>query len=528
LSGEVGLVVALAFASGLAAIPGAVLAAHSSARLLERPPVFRLLAVVRTPLVDSARESLATIGGARVLRERRVEDLLGEPSIRPGGERLRVLEVVVDGVPPSHDPTDVLAAMRAAPGVSELIESDDRQTWVAERRRAAAQLGGGVVLMALGGLSFLVGVSRAARVAAGACRDELVARVLLGADIRQLWLPFGSVFAAAALAGVLLSVLATDLVAWIAPQLLAQAGADASGWLASPASRVSLLAALVVLLLVASGGAAFTARRAVTSLAQGATLLLCVVCTGLVLGAGSGDARAATDGDWQVLRGLARELSVNRRALVLIDRELAADDVDALRALGRDDVVARRLRRVLRRDGVLEAERLRRECALLRSRREELRELHRFNFAPGPPIEPRVIPARGDVLARFEDAHATRRLHTYHRGVALRTRPTEVVRATAAGRVAYAGGLAGFGPVVVLNHGRRTFSVYGKVSELLVVRGMQVEPGEPVARPGSDGTFFFSVRERGRAVDPLVWVRSTGRDRPPGPRTASRVDVRAP
>jgi lipoprotein NlpD len=102
--------------------------------------------------------------------------------------------------------------------------------------------------------------------------------------------------------------------------------------------------------------------------------------------------------------------------------------------------------------------------------------------------------------------------HAFRNGIGLRVRPGEPVRASAAGKVVYAGDLAGAGKVVVVSHGRRTFSVYGRVAETLVVRGMQVEAGEPVAEAdvgtGSGAAvIYFSVRERGKPIDPVGWLR---------------------
>jgi septal ring factor EnvC (AmiA/AmiB activator) len=54
--------------------------------------------------------------------------------------------------------------------------------------------------------------------------------------------------------------------------------------------------------------------------------------------------------------------------------------------------------------------------------------------------------------------------------------------------------------------------VYGRVAELVVARGMQVEAGETVAvAPDQSGLLYFAVRERGFAIDPERWLRGPER-----------------
>src|SRR5690606_25781323 len=115
----------------------------------------------------------------------------------------------------------------------------------------------------------------------------------------------------------------------------------------------------------------------------------------------------------------------------------------------------------------------------------------------------------GGLAVAFGEAGLPGKPHAFRNGVGLRVRPGEVVRATAPGKVVFAGDLAGAGKVVVISHGRRTFTVYGRVAEALVVRGMQVEAGEPIAAAGSGpAVIYFAVRERGKAVDPVAWLRA--------------------
>lgn len=76
-----------------------------------------------------------------------------------------------------------------------------------------------------------------------------------------------------------------------------------------------------------------------------------------------------------------------------------------------------------------------------------------------------------------------------HAGVDLAARPGTVIRASAPGKVAFAGrsplGRGGtwgrYGTLVILDHGGRFFTVYGRCAELKVRKGQSVEQGDPLA-----------------------------------------------
>jgi septal ring factor EnvC (AmiA/AmiB activator) len=80
-----------------------------------------------------------------------------------------------------------------------------------------------------------------------------------------------------------------------------------------------------------------------------------------------------------------------------------------------------------------------------------------------------------------------------------------------AGTVAFAGTFAGFGNLVILDHGARTFSLYGDLLDIAVTKGARVEHGQTVGTAGpipsgSEG-IYFELRIDGRPVDPLQWLK---------------------
>lgn len=109
-------------------------------------------------------------------------------------------------------------------------------------------------------------------------------------------------------------------------------------------------------------------------------------------------------------------------------------------------------------------------------------------------------PVAGRVIRRFDGKR--------NKGIDIAGPRGDVVRATRAGRVVYAGtGIAGYGLMLILRHSEEYLSAYGHSDVLLVEEGDTVRAGQPVARRGSSGTdsmkLHFEIRRHGRPLDPL-------------------------
>ena len=79
------------------------------------------------------------------------------------------------------------------------------------------------------------------------------------------------------------------------------------------------------------------------------------------------------------------------------------------------------------------------------------------------------------------------------------------------GVVAFAGTFSGFGNLVILDHGSRTFSLYGDLLEIAVKKGARIEHGVPVGSigptPAGNNGLYFELRVDGQPVDPLQWLK---------------------
>ncbi|MCH7735432.1 MAG: peptidoglycan DD-metalloendopeptidase family protein [Chloroflexi bacterium] len=114
-------------------------------------------------------------------------------------------------------------------------------------------------------------------------------------------------------------------------------------------------------------------------------------------------------------------------------------------------------------------------------------------------------PAAGEVVHGFEGSDST------SKGIDISGRRASDVRATAAGRVVYAGsGLRGYGRLIIVKHDETFISAYAFNRRLLVQEGDEVAAGEQIAEMGQgpDDTpmLHFEIRVDGRAVDPMHYL----------------------
>ena len=79
------------------------------------------------------------------------------------------------------------------------------------------------------------------------------------------------------------------------------------------------------------------------------------------------------------------------------------------------------------------------------------------------------------------------------------------------GVVAFADTFAGFGNLVILDHGSQTFSLYGNLLVMAVKKGARIEHGQALGTVGSSTTgpagLYFQLSVDGQPVDPLQWLK---------------------
>lgn len=117
-------------------------------------------------------------------------------------------------------------------------------------------------------------------------------------------------------------------------------------------------------------------------------------------------------------------------------------------------------------------------------------------------------PLKGQLMQRFGQ---NRQGGMSARGILIKGTIGANVLAIADGRVIYADWLKGYGWVTVLDHGAGFMSLYGHNQTLLKQPGERVAAGEAVALVGTSGgqadaSLYFEIREKGEAVNPLLWL----------------------
>ena len=83
--------------------------------------------------------------------------------------------------------------------------------------------------------------------------------------------------------------------------------------------------------------------------------------------------------------------------------------------------------------------------------------------------------------------------------------------AAAHGRVAYVGWLSSYGLIVVLQHDKGYYTLYGHNSSVSRSAGEWVNAGEVIALAGNTGGYdqpglYFELRSGAEAIDPKGWL----------------------
>jgi septal ring factor EnvC (AmiA/AmiB activator) len=115
-------------------------------------------------------------------------------------------------------------------------------------------------------------------------------------------------------------------------------------------------------------------------------------------------------------------------------------------------------------------------------------------------------PARGRVTAgfgpRIDPRYGTR---VPHNGLDIATVPDDEVRAVYPGKVLYAAPFEGLGPMVVVQHAGRAFTLYAGLAEIRRRKGDVLSLHDVVGLAGP--TLYFEIRIENRPEDPARWLR---------------------
>lgn len=99
-----------------------------------------------------------------------------------------------------------------------------------------------------------------------------------------------------------------------------------------------------------------------------------------------------------------------------------------------------------------------------------------------------------------------------HYGIDIAVNTGTPVRASARGRVSFAGWNGGYGYLVIIDHGNNVETRYAHLSRILVKVGQYVSRGDVIAHSGNTGNstgphLHFEIRYKGQAVNPLNYLQ---------------------
>ena len=121
-------------------------------------------------------------------------------------------------------------------------------------------------------------------------------------------------------------------------------------------------------------------------------------------------------------------------------------------------------------------------------------------------------PVDGSIIYRFGRAVNPNNTTIRWNGVGIAAPSGAAVKAVAGGEVMVAEPIGTYGLTVIVQHGGGDYSVYGSLSRADVQKGQQVIKGQVlgavgVSDPDYDAHLHFEIRPKGRAIDPLAWLR---------------------
>jgi murein hydrolase activator len=121
-------------------------------------------------------------------------------------------------------------------------------------------------------------------------------------------------------------------------------------------------------------------------------------------------------------------------------------------------------------------------------------------------------PVRGALQTRF-GRQVSSRFGTLiaRNGIEIAAAEETPVKAASDGRVVFASTFTGFGQLVIIDHGAKTFSLYGHLKSRSVQQGEAVTRGQAIGTSGVTPTgapaLYFELRIDGKPVDPVQWLK---------------------
>ncbi len=86
---------------------------------------------------------------------------------------------------------------------------------------------------------------------------------------------------------------------------------------------------------------------------------------------------------------------------------------------------------------------------------------------------------------------------------------TTKVRAIYPGVIIYADKMAGYGKIIIIDHGQQYYSLYAGLTKFLKVKGDTVKAGDFIGYTPINGTMHFEIRHKSKPLDPALWLNKS-------------------
>ena len=125
-----------------------------------------------------------------------------------------------------------------------------------------------------------------------------------------------------------------------------------------------------------------------------------------------------------------------------------------------------------------------------------------------------VFPVKGALIQRFgKQKHDEFADILFVKGLEVHAAVGSRVQAVAAGKIVLSQVLPGYGNVIIVDHGERYYTLYGRLAGTLKAVGDVVKSGDDIAVLGEADykgrNFYFELRIKGKATNPLEYFRES-------------------
>ncbi len=120
------------------------------------------------------------------------------------------------------------------------------------------------------------------------------------------------------------------------------------------------------------------------------------------------------------------------------------------------------------------------------------------------PVSNMTAPSSGHVIKGFGMQDASK--NSFHYGVVLSCGETENILAANDGTVTEIATNNEYGSFILIQHSEEIYTLYGGLNEILPGIGETVTAGQPIARPGTENSFYFELRRGDTFLNPAEYI----------------------